>query len=131
MAKTASKSKQGYYSSYKASSKWKTNRERKLQKLLKLNPNNKEQLESALKSLVYRRKTPGKTGSWSKTNIHIAKLFKLFVGKVHRDIFSSNPKVQAPALMLRGNRQSKPVDGKVDFTLKARVHDKYGNLVWA
>ena len=130
MAKTTSKSKQGYYSAYKASSKWKTNRERRLQKLIKQNPGNKEQLELAIKNLVYRRKTPGTTGSWSKTNIHVAKLFKLFAGRVDKDIFSSNPKVQAAALMLRGNTQFKEHKGKVDFTFKARAHDKYGNLVW-
>jgi IS30 family transposase len=68
MAKTTSKSKQGYYSNYKANSRWKTNRERKLKKLQKLQPNN-PQIAEALKNMVYRRKTPGTVGQWSKTNL--------------------------------------------------------------
>lgn len=129
MAKTASKSKQGYYSNYKANSRWKTNRERKLKKLLKEQPNNL-QLVEALKNIKYRRRTPGTTGQWSKTNIHIAKLFKLLTGKASHDLFSSNEKVRSAALTLRGNRQYLKMDGKVSFQLAARAHDKHGNLVW-
>lgn len=114
---------------YKTSQRWKSNRERRLKKLLTLNPNNK-QIAQAIKDLSYRRKTPGNIGSWSKTNIQIAKLFKLFVGRVDKDIFSSNPKVQATALMLHGKQQYTAPAGKVDFTLAARAHDKRGQLVW-
>jgi len=129
LGKSISKSQQGYYSNYKATSRWKTNRERKLKNLIKLHPNNL-QLESALKNIVYRRKKPGTTGSWSKTNIHVAKLFKLFTGRADPQLFSSNPKIQSAALMLRGSRQYKVQEGKVNFTLSARAHDKWGNLVW-
>ncbi len=129
MAKTASKSKQGYYSNYKANSRWKTNRERKLKKLLKLHPNNL-QLAEALKNITYRRKTPGTNGQWSKTNIRVAQLFKLFTGLASHDLFSSNEKVQSAALSLRGNRQNPKIEGRVSFQLGARAHDKLGNLVW-
>lgn len=127
--KSSSKSQDAYYSMYKTSQRWKSNRERRLKKLLAKHPNNK-QIQQAIKDLSYRRKTPGTVGSWSKTNIQIAKLFKQFVGRVDKDIFSSNPKLQAPALMLHGKQSTKPVAGKVDFTLAARAHDKRGQLVW-
>lgn len=129
MARATSKSQEAYYAMYKTSQRWKTNRERRLKKLLSRNPNNK-QLEQAIKDLSYRRKTPGTVGSWSKTSIYTAKLFKLFVGRVDKDIFSSNPKVQAAALTLHGNRNLKAPEGKVDFTLAARAHDKRGVPVW-
>lgn len=127
--KSSSKSQEAYYSMYKTSQRWKTNRERRLKKLLSRHPNNK-QLEQALKDLSYRRKTPGTVGSWSKTSIYTAKLFKQFVGRVDKDIFSSNPKVQATALTLHGKRELKAPEGKVDFTLAARAHDKRGMPVW-
>lgn len=114
---------------YKTSQRWKQNRERRLKKLLTLNPNNK-QIAQAIKDLSYRRKTPGNIGSWSKSNIQIAKLFKLFVGRVDKEIFSSNPKTQATALQLHGKPVVGAPSGKVDFTLAARAHDKQGRLVW-
>lgn len=129
MAKSTSKSKQGYYSNYKANNRWKTNRERKLKKLLKLHPNDKC-LEEALKNIKYRRKKPLGTGGWSKTSIRVAQLFKQFTGMASHDLFSSNPKVQSAALALRGRRQYQQPEGKVSFTLGARAHDKWGTLVW-
>lgn len=127
--KSSSKAQEAYYSMYKTSQRWKQNRERRLKKLLAQHPNNK-QIQQAIKDISYRRKTPGTVGSWSKTNIYIAKLFKVFVGRVDKDIFSSNPKLQAPALMLHGRHSKKPVGGKVDFTLAARAHNQRGELVW-
>lgn len=129
MSKSASKSKQGYYSNYKANSRWKTNRERKLKKLMREQPNN-AQLGEALKNIAYRRRTPGSTGQWSKTNIHVAKMFKFFTGMASHDLFSSNEKVRSAALHLRGNRQNPKIEGRVSFTLGARAHDKFGSLVW-
>lgn len=128
--KSSSKGQEAYYSRYKTSQVWKTNRERKLQRQMKLNPNNAEQLKQAIKNISYRRKTPGTVGSWSKTNIYVAKLFKLFMGRVDKDIFSSNPKTQATALQLHGKPVVGAPSGKVDFTLAARAHDKQGRLVW-
>lgn len=128
MARATSKSQEAYYAMYKTSQRWRTNRERRLKQALKRNPNNK-QIEQAIKDLAYRRKTPGTVGSWSKTNIYIAKLFKQFVGRVDKDIFSSNPKVQAAALAIHSKQNTAPA-GKVDFTLAARAHDQRGVLVW-
>ena len=76
MAKSTSKSRQAYYALYKASNRWKTNRERKLLRALKRNPNNK-QIEQALDNISYRRKTPGKVGAWSSTKRYEAQLTKL------------------------------------------------------
>ena len=68
---------------------------------------------------------------WSKTNIRTAKLFKLFTGKASVDLFSSNPKTQAFALMQKtDNTHRVKVDGKVSFSLGARAHDARGRLVW-
>ena len=105
------------------------NRKRKLLKLLKQQPNN-EQIKDALTNIKYRRKTP-KTQEWSKSAIQMAKLFKLFTGRADWDLFSSNPKVQAAALAVHSKKDfSKLPEGKVSFSLGARAHDKYGNLVW-
>ena len=114
MAKTTSKSRQAYYSLYKASNRWKTNRERKLLRALKRNPNNK-QIEQALNNISYRRKTPGITGKWSSTRIMEAQLMKL----------AKNPGSSKP---------KQPVTPKSRFNmfqLGARAHDGQGNLLWA
>lgn len=129
MAKSPSKSKQNYASVYKSSSRWQSNRKRKLLKQLKLQPNN-EQIKLALENIKYRRKTP-KTQEWSKSAIEIAKLFTLFQGRVDPEIFSSNPKVQAAALMRHNsNRQYPEMNKKVSFSIGARAHDGKGNLIW-
>jgi hypothetical protein len=126
----ASKSKTSYYSNYKASSKWQSNRKRKLLKQLKLQPNN-EKIKDALVNIKYRRKTPGQKAVWSKTNISLAKVFKLFTGKASIDLFSSNPKTQAFALMEKSEtKHHVKVDGRVNFSLGARAHDARGRLIW-
>lgn len=105
------------------------NRKRKLLKLLKEQPNN-EQIKDALTNIKYRRKTP-KTQEWSKTDIQTAKLFKMFTGRADWDLFSSNPKVQAAAIARHSTKDFRNLpEGKVSFSLGARAHDKYGNLVW-
>lgn len=105
------------------------NRKRKLLKLLKQQPNN-EQIKDALTNIKYRRKTP-KNKEWSKTDIQTAKLFKLFTGRADWDLFSSNPKVQAAAIAMHSQKDFRNLpEGKVSFSLGARAHDKYGNLVW-
>ena len=129
MAKSGSKSQDGYYSSYKASSKWLSNRKRRLEKLLKTQPNN-EQIKDALKNLKYRRKTPVGKSIWSHSNIRLAKLFKLFTGFASHDLFSSNPQVQSSALMARKDIKHKVPEGKVNFSLGARAHDSKGNSIW-
>jgi hypothetical protein len=105
------------------------NRKQKLLKLLKQQPNN-EQIKDALVNIKYRRKTP-KNKEWSKTDIQTAKLFKLFTGRADWDLFSSNPKVQAAAIAMHSKKDFRNLpEGKVSFSLGARAHNKYGNLVW-
>lgn len=130
MAKSASKSKQNYSAVYKSSNRWQSNRKRKLLKQLKLQPDN-EQVKLALENIKYRRGTP-KTQEWSKSDIRTAKLFKMFSGYVDRNIFSSNPKVQAFALSKHSpkTRDFKEIPGKVSFSIGARAHDGKGNAVW-
>lgn len=132
MAKTVSKSKQAYYTQYKSSSKWASNRKRRLERELKRNPNNAEQIKAAIGNISYRRGTP-KTQVWSHSAIRIAKLFKYFSGRASVDLFSSNPKVQAQALQaFNPDRQFTDLpNDKVSFSLAARAHDKLGRLVWA
>jgi hypothetical protein len=106
------------------------NRKRKLLKLLKQQPNN-EQIKDALVNIKYRRKTP-KTQEWSKTDIRLAQVFKQFTGRADWDLFSSNPKTQAAAIAAHSKTVFHNLpEGKVSFSLGARAHDKYGNLVWA
>lgn len=115
--------------SSKGSGTAEANRKRKLLKLLKEQPNN-EQIKDALTNIKYRRKTP-KTQEWSKSAIQMAKLFKLFTGRADWDLFSSNPKVQSAALAVHSKKDFNNLpEGKVSFSLGARAHDKYGNLVW-
>ena len=122
MAKTASNSKTAYLSAYKANNRWATNRRKKLERQLKLQPNNL-QVKAALDNLggqKYRRKTPT-TPVWSSDNIRVAKLFKYFVGRVHKDLFSSNSKLRELALREHGIRQLPQPQGKVDFSIAARL----------
>ncbi len=114
-------------SSYKLQKRQESNRKLKLERALKRNPNNK-QIEAALKDIRYRRKTP-KTQVWSHTTIEIAKLFKLFKGVVHKEIFHTDEKISGPAKALHG---SHPVIKFVDkdmFQLRTRAHFR-GELVW-
>lgn len=131
MAKTVSKSKQAYLAQYKASSRWASNRKRKLERELRRQPNNEEQIKKAIGNISYRRKTP-KTNMWSHSTIALAKLFKLFEGRAPIELFSSNPKIQAQALQsVNENRQYVGLpQGKVSFSLADRAHDKQGQLVW-
>lgn len=132
MAKTTSKSKTNHYSTYKSSSRWAANRKRKLERQLKLQPGNAEQIKRAIASIMYRRKTPKNT-VWSHGNRRIAQLFKLFAGYAPQELFSSNPKVQAQALQ-HYNPERAFVglpEGKVSFSLAARAHDKQGKQVWS
>lgn len=70
---------------------------------------------------------------WSHTMIREAKLFKLFTGRVDLAIFSSTESVRTNARLHSTRKdwsQVKLPEGKVSFTLGARVHDKYGKLVY-
>jgi hypothetical protein len=129
--KTSSKSDQNYWSRYKSNKVWEVNRKRKLARHIKKHPNDKV-AERATQNIKYRRKTP-KDPQWTPGNIHIAKLFKDFAGFVNRDMFNSNHKLQLEAL----SGYNKPKTGtktnqtsKVDFSIGARAHDRYGRPVW-
>lgn len=123
MANTArSKSATAASALYKSSRRWESNRKRKLERTLKAQPNN-EQIKAALKSMVYRRKTP-KTQEWSASWIRTAQLIKQFTGKFDRNIMSSNPKVAGEALQLSRKAQDyTPAVGssKSMFSIQARV----------
>ena len=123
MANTArSKSATAASALYKSSRRWESNRKRKLERTLKAQPNN-EQVKAALKSMVYRRKTP-KTQEWSASWIRTAQLIKQFTGKFDRNIMSSNPKVAGEALQLsRKQRDYTPaaLNSKSMFSILARV----------
>lgn len=80
-AKRAGNSHKGYYASYKNAKRWETNRRKKLERALKQNPENEEQIRKAIASISYRRKTPT-TPKWTATTRRIAQLFKIFQGKV-------------------------------------------------
>lgn len=132
MAKTSSKSKTAYYSQYKTSSRWAANRKRKLERQLKLQPGNEEQLKAAIGNISYRRGTP-KNPMWSHSARRTAQLFKLFTGRGPIELFSSNQKIQAQALQYF-NPDRKFVglsEEKVSFSIGARAHDKQGNRVWS
>lgn len=109
---------------YKATSKWKANRARRLTKALKEHPNNL-QIQEALGNLQYRRGTP-KTKMWSKTNIATAKLLKKFCGSAPHEIFSSNPQTASAALhSISGGIQKHTVpSGVVSFSLGAIAFSK-------
>ncbi len=127
--KTTSKSKQAYLTSYKANSRWKTNREKKLKRAQKRTPND-ETIAIALKDIHYRRRSPNATRAWPKTNIRIARLFKEFTGRADPALFSSNPKTQAAAIAARGPKQLVNDTTRVSFSLAARAHSA-GQLVWS
>jgi hypothetical protein len=96
------------------------NRKRRLTKLLKQQPNNK-QLQNALLETGQTRKKPT-TPQWSHGNIRLAKLFKYFRGSAPKELFSSNPKVQQAALATPNTKQFINLpQGKVDFSLGARA----------
>lgn len=121
MAKTTSKSKQNYYAMYKSTQRWKKNREARLLKAMREQPNNQNIVE-ALANLKYRRKTPTNR-QWSHSDRAKAQILKYFAGHVTPDCFSSNPKTQADALQkLFGTHNEKTLpSGKVSFKLGDRL----------
>lgn len=81
---------------YKSTKRWETNRKRKLERVLKEQPNN-QQVKSALKSMVYRRKTPT-TSVWSHSWKKVAQLIKQFSGRFDKECMNSDPKKAAEAM---------------------------------
>ena len=112
-----SKSNEAYFTRYKSQGLYAKNRRARLERALKKNPNNEQQIRIALKELgSYRRSTP-KVAKWSHTAIAQAMLAKLF--KVPYQPVSAK-KVHAFQKKQRS-----------DFSIAMRAHDKAGNLVWA
>lgn len=128
--KTSSKSDQNYWSRYKSNKIWETNRKRKLAKHLKNHPNDKV-AEKATQNIKYRRGTP-KDPQWTPGNIRVAMLFKQFTGRVNKDMFNSNHKIQQEALATYNNKGLVRVNqtSKVDYSIGARAHDRHGQPVW-
>lgn len=136
MASKTSKGQEGYYASYKAGNKHAKNRKTKLERQLKLQPNN-EQVKNALNDIHYRRKTPA-TSMWSHKQIATAKLFKEFCGNFDYNIFNSNQKTAIEAMIKLGtvndnfklpaNVANSPA-AKLPYSLMARAHSA-GKLVW-
>jgi hypothetical protein len=123
--KSGGASKVSQASNYKTSKRWETNRIKRLKKLMEKHPNNK-QLELAIKNVHYRRKTP-KTREWTKTQIYVASLFKLFTGRVDRDMFSNNEKVSQQATLRYypdPNYVAPKLNEKSMFSLGARARFK-------
>lgn len=123
MAKnTTSKSQESYYARYKSANTWKTNRERRLLKTLKEQPNNEKQITAALNNLKYRRRNPT-TSMWGSTARSEARILKEFTGRAPHACFSSNAKIAETArLTLKTKRPDSMVpQGKVDFSLGARL----------
>ncbi len=115
-----SKAKEAYYSNYKAQSRWKANRLKKLERELKRNPANAAQIEEAMANVAYRRKTPSNP-VWSKSMIATAKILKEFSGSAPIACFSSNKKVANDAIAALHRTHDKLPEGKVDFSLGARA----------
>jgi hypothetical protein len=72
----ASKSQEAYYSKYKTL--YPENRKRKLQRVLKAQPDN-EQVKMALKDIHYRRKTPN-SAVWSSSSRRMAQMLRDWTG---------------------------------------------------
>ena len=121
--KTKSKSATSQSNNYKTNNRQAKNRKFKLEKQLKLQPNNK-QIEMALKDIHYRRKTPKKR-EWSASWIRVAKIFKLFEGRFDRDIMSANPAISTAALQNRKENmqpsKTRSMSDKNFFSIAARV----------
>lgn len=128
MAIKTSKGRENYFALYKSSKRYEANRKLKLQRQLKLQPNN-ENLRTALSAIRPCRKTPN-SPQWSHTDIRQAKLFKEFTGRANPDLFSKNPKVQQSALQ-NCSRQVFPkwvmtMPKFIDFSIGAQVLAKAG-----
>lgn len=96
------------------------NRKRRLQKLLKTQPNNKQLQNAVLET--GRVRTKPTTPQWSHSAIRLAKLFKWFRGSAPKELFSNNPKVQQAALSMPSTKQFVNLpQGKVDFSIGARA----------
>ena len=100
MANKTSKSNEGYFAKYKTSNKEASNRKRKLERQLKLQPSNEKQILAAIVNIHHRRHTP-KAPFWSHTSKHIAQMMKHFTGKFDKLVFATDPKIADAAFRTR------------------------------
>jgi hypothetical protein len=131
MAKQSrSKTAEAASSVYKTSRRWESNRKARLERALKEQPNNAEQIKRAIKAMVYRRRAPTNR-VWPARWVKVAKLFKEFTGRFDPNIMSSNPETARNAL--QGNAGvlqsvklglAAPMSEKVFFQLGTRVNLK-------
>ena len=126
MAKGKSSGRDAYSSQYKSSGREAKNKEMRILRAIKKNPENESFLLQQLAQInkSHGRGTP-KAHVWSATMVREAKLFKEFTGSASIDLWSSNPKTQAKARQLTGKKQllsPKQLKnlGQVDFSIAAR-----------
>jgi len=120
------KSAENHFASYKTSKRWESNRRKKLERQLKLQPNN-EQVKKAMSNIHYRRKTPV-VQEWSSSTRHMAKIIKLFTGRFDRDILSSNKETASLALQRSASKPEQQknksqIADKNFFSIAARLRD--------
>jgi len=128
MAIKVSKGREGAYATYRQSGTEASNRKKKLERQLRLQPGNKAQVELAIKNIYHRRKTPV-TPYWSHSMIALAKLLKRYTGKFDKLVFSPDPVVSSAAAKVRNPNLflKKPLSSKTSmFSLGMRAHDKSG-----
>jgi hypothetical protein len=122
-SKRAGKAHVSSYARYKTGNTEAINRLRKLNLLVKQQPNN-TQLPIAVKNIHHRRHTP-KTPYWSSSMIRVAKLIKHFTGKFDKNMFSSDPIVFAAATRTRNDNKFKGLNTKNPtgsmFSMKERA----------
>lgn len=106
--KKTSKSDEAYHTRYKQQNVFATNRKRKLERLIKEQPNNL-QLPLALKNVGHQRRDTPKKETWSATAIRQIMLEKLF---------------KKPGIVPAKTHKYS------DFALVVRAHDKTGKTVW-
>jgi hypothetical protein len=129
--KSRSKSQEAYFSKYASTKKQASNRKQKLLRLQKEQPNNL-QVIAALNDIHYRRGTP-KTPYWSHQMIAQAKLFKEFLGKFDKLVFSTDQVISSAASKVRNAEMFKqfkqPSMPKYSiFSIRARLVD--GDIGW-
>lgn len=129
--KRSSASDKAHHMTYKAQQLWAKNRKIKLERALKLAPNNL-QIVGALKNISYRRKTPT-TKVWCHADKYMAGLVKQISGFCDRNIFHSNKDLRLVAFQNIASKQEKREKdlstNKGSFSIKERAHYK-GVPIW-
>ena len=123
MSNKTSAGQSNRYNLYKTTNRWKTNRQKKIERHLKKYPNDSCALK-ALDNLSYRRGKPV-TRQWSKSAIALAMIFKRFKGAFDKDVFNKNEKIASAALLAPGpyskTKTTESISEKTMFQLGARL----------